>query len=61
MATSAAHPIIYGTLNQEFAKGFKTFFRCAKETKRKEILKPAQSSIAMGVRKKLEPEVFLVK
>lgn len=34
MATSAAHPIIYGTLNQEFAKGFETFFRCAKETKR---------------------------
>ena len=34
MATSAAHPIIYGTLNQEFAKGFKAFFRCAKETKR---------------------------
>ena len=29
-ATSAAHPIIYGTLNQEFAKGFKAFFRCLK-------------------------------
>lgn len=30
IATSAAHPIIYGTLNQEFAKGFKAFFRCLK-------------------------------
>lgn len=30
IATSAAHPIIYGTLNQEFAKGFKAFFPCLK-------------------------------
>ena len=30
IATSAAHPIIYGTLNQEFAKGFKAFFQCLK-------------------------------
>lgn len=30
IATSAAHPIIYGALNQEFAKGFKAFFRCLK-------------------------------
>lgn len=42
MATSAAHPIIYSkysTLNQEFAKGFKVFFRCAKETKRYKLAK----------------------
>ena len=39
MATSAAHPIIYGTLNQEFAKGFKIFFRCAKGTKRYKVAK----------------------
>ena len=26
IATSAAHPIIYGTLNQEFGRGFKSFF-----------------------------------
>ena len=35
MATSAAHPIIYGTLNQEFGKGFKAFFKCTKERKRR--------------------------
>ena len=33
IATSAAHPIIYGTLNQEFAKGFKAFFQCLKAKK----------------------------
>ena len=33
IATSAAHPIIYGTLNQEFGRGFKTFFRCLKQEK----------------------------
>ena len=33
IATSAAHPIIYGTLNQEFARGFKAFFRCLKQEK----------------------------
>ncbi|XP_022781684.1 neuropeptide Y receptor type 2-like [Stylophora pistillata] len=31
IATSAAHPIIYGTLNQEFNKGFKAFFRCLRQ------------------------------
>ena len=31
IATSAAHLIIYGTLNQEFGRGFKAFFRCMKE------------------------------
>ena len=31
IATSAAHPIIYGTLNQEFGRGFKAFFRCLKQ------------------------------
>ena len=31
IATSAAHPIIYGTLNQEFGKGFKAVFRCLKQ------------------------------
>lgn len=33
IATSAAHPIIYGTLNQEFGSGFKAFFRCLKQEK----------------------------
>ncbi|KAL9968559.1 hypothetical protein ACROYT_G020667 [Oculina patagonica] len=33
IATSAAHPIIYGTLNQDFGKGFKAFFRCVKKGK----------------------------
>ena len=33
IATSAAHPIIYGALNQEFAKGFKAFFQCLKARK----------------------------
>lgn len=33
IATSAAHPIIYGTLNQDFGRGFKAFFRCLKQGK----------------------------
>jgi len=41
IATSAAHPIIYGTLNQEFAKGFIAFFRCLKSTKQGKIRQKA--------------------
>ena len=32
IATSAAHPIIYGTLNKDFGKGFKSFFRQRKNS-----------------------------
>lgn len=31
IATSAAHPIIYGTLNQDFARGFRSYLRCMRE------------------------------
>ena len=34
IATSAAHPIIYGTLNQEFKKGFQAFFRFTRKRNR---------------------------
>ena len=33
IATSAAHPIIYGALNQDFGKGFKSFFRFMRQRK----------------------------
>lgn len=31
IATSAAHPIIYGTLNQDFARGFRSYLKCMRE------------------------------
>ena len=39
-ATSASHPIIYGTLHQEFSRGFKAILRCSK-TARNDFLTPS--------------------
>lgn len=56
IATSAAHPIIYGTLNQEFAKGFKAFFQCLKAKKGK----TRQKTFETGVKNKKQNETHRV-
>jgi hypothetical protein len=41
-ATSASHPIIYGALHQEFAQGFKAFFRCSTKARKDFVRKSFQ-------------------